>query len=163
MIRGFLPFSRATIMFDVVAVALVGLVPLLLWSITLARRGRYRAHKRVQLGLGLTLLATVGLFEVDVQSTKLHMAGGWRALTLESPFHGAAIDRLLVVHLCFATTTAVLWILVTLHALTTFSNPPAPGPRSGIHKWLGWASTIGLCVTTLTGWTFYYMAFIATS
>jgi hypothetical protein len=161
VIHGFLPFSRATIMFDVVAVALVAFLPVLAWSISLARRGRYALHKRVQLTLAATLFATVLLFEVDVQWSKFMIEGGWRSLTVESPYHGAVIDRLLRVHLSFATVTAVLWVVTTWQAVANFSKPPAPGPHSRNHKALAWTSTVGLFVTSTTGWTFYYLAFVA--
>lgn len=162
MIQGFLPFSRATIMFDVVVIALVAFLPMLAWSISLARRGRYRLHKRVQLSLAVTLFVTVLLFEVDVQWTKFTLEGGWRSLSVESPYQGAPIDRLLRVHLGFATVTAVLWLVTTLQAVANFPKPPVPGPHSRNHKWMAWAATVGLFVTSITGWTFYYMAFVAT-
>lgn len=162
MIEGFLPFSRATIMFDVVAVALVAFLPALAVSILLAKRGRYLLHKRLQLTLGIVLLITVVLFEIDVQATKLFVEGGWRTLTVESPYHGAPIDRLLRFHLVFATTTAVLWIVTVWQALANFPHPPVPGAYGKNHKVLAWCSTVGMILTCTTGWTFYYMAFVAT-
>ena len=163
MIHGFLPFSRATIMFDVVAVALVAFLPALAFSIWQVKKGRYLLHKRLQLILGIILLITVVLFEVDVQASKLFVEGGWRSLTTESPYHGAPIDRLLRVHLVFATITAILWIVTIVQALMNFPSPPLPIQNySRNHKLLGWSATIGMVLTCVTGWTFYYMAFVAT-
>lgn len=161
MFHGFLPFSRATVMFDVVAVALVGFLPALVWGVTLAKRGDFIRHKRVQVTLGVVLLVTVALFELDVQIAKFRFEGGWRELTVSSPYHGPPIDRLLRVHLVFAVVTAVLWTITILQALMTFPNPPSPGPYGRNHKVLGWASTIGMFATSMTGWIFYYMAFVA--
>jgi uncharacterized membrane protein YozB (DUF420 family) len=161
LIPGFFPDSRATIMFDVVVVALVVLLPAVFASILLARRGKFQIHKRAQITLGATLLVAVALFEVDVQMTKLYVEGGWRSLTTPSPYHGDAINRLLAIHLVFSTTTSILWIVTIVHALRSFSHPPAPGPASPWHRRLGWASAVGLALTCLTGWTFYYMAFVA--
>lgn len=162
MIPGFLPFSRATIMFDVVAVALVAFLPALLVSIILVKQGHYLLHKRLQVALGIILLITVVLFEIDVQASKLVVEGGWRTLTVESPYHGTPIDRLLRVHLVFATITALLWIITIVQALMNFPNPPLPSAYSRNHKFLAWSSTIGMVITCVTGWTFYYMAFVAT-
>lgn len=148
-------------MFDVVAVALVAFLPALVWSISLAKRGNYRLHKRVQISLGVILFVTVALFEIDVQTAKWRFEGGWRSLTVDSPYRGAPLDRLLRVHLVFATTTAVLWLVTIFQAIANFASPPAPGPYSRNHKFLAWASTVGMFVTSLTGWTFYYMAFVA--
>jgi hypothetical protein len=162
MIPGFLPFSRATIMFDVVAIALIAFLPALAWSIWLVKRGHFVLHKRIQLLLGIILLITVVLFEVDVQMSKLMVEGGWRTLTVDSPYHGSPINNLLRVHLIFATATALLWIVTITQALMNFPNPPVPGIYSRSHKMLAWASTIGMFITCTTGWTFYYMAFVAT-
>ncbi|MBY0588255.1 DUF420 domain-containing protein [bacterium] len=162
MIPGFLPFSRATIMFDVVAVALIAFLPALAFSIALVKRGHYLLHKRIQVALGVILLITVVLFEVDVQMSKLVVEGGWRTLTVESPYHGKPIDNLLRIHLVFATMTALLWIVTIVQALMNFPKIPVPGPYSRNHKMLGWASTVGMFITCTTGWTFYYMAFVAT-
>lgn len=148
-------------MFDVVVIALVAFLPILAWSIYLVRRGRYLLHKRIQITLGVVLMVTVILFEVDVQSSKFIVKDGWRSLTVESPFHGAPIDRLLRIHLVFATITALLWILTILQALMNFPSPPRPTAYSRNHRILGWASTVGIGATSITGWIFYYMAFVA--
>ena len=150
-------------MFDVVAVALVAFLPALVLSIVLVKRGYYDLHKRIQVILGIVLLITVVLFEVDVQASKLVVEGGWRTLTTDSPYHGAPINNLLRVHLVFATITAVLWAVTIWQALASFPKPPKPGAYSRNHKLLAWASTVGMFVTCVTGWTFYYMAFVATN
>lgn len=163
MIHGFVPYSRATVMFDVVAIALILFLPALGYSIWQVKQGRYLLHKRLQLVLGIVLLITVVLFEIDVQASKLVVEGGWRTLTVDSPYHGTPIDRLLRIHLVFATATALLWILTIVQALMNFPRDPVPIPSySRNHKLLGWCSTIGMVITCITGWTFYYMAFIAT-
>ena len=102
-------------MFDVVTVALVVFLPVLAFSIWQVKHGRYLFHKRLQL-IGIVLLLTVVLFEVDVQVSKIYVEGGWRSLTKESPFQGEPLDRLLRVHLIFATITALLWILTIVQA-----------------------------------------------
>lgn len=163
MLDGFLPFSRATIMFDVVALAMVVFLPSLAWSVSLAKRGRYELHKSVQTTLTVALALTIALFEIDVQTAKWRYEGGWRALTVESPFHGGPLDRLLRVHLAFAVAAAVLWTIAFAQALLNFGRPPSPGPYSRNHKLLAWAAALALTATCATGWTFYYMAFVATS
>lgn len=161
MIHGFLG-TRATIMFDVVTVALVLFLPTLAWSIGHVRRGRYKIHKRVQITLGVTLFLVVSLFEADIQVTRRVLDGGWRSLTTASPYHGALLDQFLRIHLIFATSTAILWIATLAHALAMFPRPPRPGGPSRWHKYLAWSATAGIFATAVTGWTFYYMAFVAT-
>jgi hypothetical protein len=66
----------------------------------------------------------------------------------------------LLVHLVFAVTTPLLWMVTLTLALRRFKNPAAPGPHSRLHKTLGWASTIDITLTSVTGLLFYYVAFV---
>lgn len=163
VLDGFLPFSRATIMFDVVVLAMVLFLPVMAWSVSLAKRGRYELHKRVQTALTIVLALTIALFEIDVQTAKRRYEGGWRALTVESPYHGGPLDRLLRVHLAFAVAAAVLWTIAFAQARLNFGTPPSPGPYSRNHRILAWAAAVGLTATCTTGGAFYYMAFVAAS
>ncbi len=159
-IDGFLG-TRASLMLDVVALALVVLLPAMGAAIVLARWYRaYRWHKRVQLTLGIVLLVTVAAFEADMR------INGWRARAEASPFssHDGSTDWValsLGVHLCFAVTTALLWIVVIARALRQFPNPPLPGSHSRWHRRFGYAAAIDMVLTALTGWTFYWLAFVA--
>jgi putative membrane protein len=159
---GFLGY-RTSFMLDFVVVALVLVVPILLFSLYAVKvRRQYALHRNLQLLLGVVLLIAVGAFEVD-----LHLVqGGWEnvvakqqpALTTERVAHVRALLR---IHLIFATTTPLLWIVTIALALRRFPNPPQPGPHSRLHKILGWLSTIDLSLTSVTGLIFYYGAFVA--
>src|SRR5688572_23261446 len=96
--------TRASLMMDVVVLAMVFVVPVLLWSIWQVRcRRRYALHKRVQLALGAVLGLAVLLFELHVN---LH---DWQARATGSP--GKALPRAvgvaLVVHLCCSIPAAL--------------------------------------------------------
>ncbi|MBI1904557.1 MAG: DUF420 domain-containing protein [Planctomycetia bacterium] len=166
-IDGFLPYSRASIMLDVVFVAMFVVVPALAASICLVKfRRRYALHKKIQLALGATLLVAVALFELDMQ-----FVSGWLDRAKASPYFEVqreAGDALapgfytLYVHLAIAVTTALLWIVVIAQALRKFGRPPAPGLHSRWHARLGTAAAIGMFLTALTGWIFYWQAFVAT-
>src|SRR4029079_9719706 len=94
--------TRATFMLDVVVLAMLGVLPVLAWSIYfLARRRRYTLHKRVQLTLGIVLLVTVALFELDMRMN------GWRERASVSPYMGQGggidwVDAALDIHVCLA-------------------------------------------------------------
>lgn len=161
-IDGFLG-TRASIMLDVVFLAMFAVVPIMVWSIGLARRRRnYRLHKLVQLTLGGVLLAAVVLFEVDMR-----FVSGWQDRAVESPYWGdgvfarSLVWQALAVHLCFAVSTAVLWILVIVRALRNFPSPPQPGLHSAWHRRWGWIAAVDMVLTSLTGWIFYWLAFAA--
>jgi hypothetical protein len=64
--QGFLG-TRADLLMDIVIVALVAVVPIVLYNWQLARRGQYARHKTLQISLALLLAAVVGLFEVNLR------------------------------------------------------------------------------------------------
>lgn len=153
--------TRATFMLDVVVLAMLAVLPVLAWSIYfLARRRRYTLHKRVQLTLGIVLLITVALFELDMRTN------GWRDRASASPYMGQAgglnwVDTALAIHLCFAVTAALLWITVIARALARFDVPAAPGPHSAWHRRFGYLAAIDMAATAVSGWIFYWLAFVA--
>jgi hypothetical protein len=112
--------------------------------------------------LGVVLLAAVGLFEIDLQWVQK----GWenvvakRAVPLTSD-QLAFVRTLLRVHLVFAISTPLLWAATIVLALRHMPSPPQPCPHSRLHKTLGWASTIDIVLTSITGLVFYYFAFAA--
>ncbi len=155
MFDGFIPYSRATLMLDLVTVAMVIIIPMLAWSLYQVRVHRnYALHGKVQLILGTSLLVAVLLFEIDM---RLH---GWRHLATASRFYGNWLNPVLYVHLFFAISTTILWIWTIVGAVRGFAKPPAPGPYSVKHKNVAIFAAIGMFCTAITGWTFYVMAFI---
>jgi hypothetical protein len=161
-LNGFLPGARSSLILDVVVVAMLVVLPLLAASIWLVKRRRnYGLHKLLQLTMATVLLATVVLFEVDI---RLH---GWMHRAAASPFFDseapwrspAGIS--LIVHLLFAVPTVLLWATVVGLALRHFGQDPRPGPHSRWHVPLGWAAAIGMGLTAVTGWVFYWLAFVA--
>ena len=161
--NGFLGYPT-TFMLDFVACALALVVPMLFWSLWLVKfRRRYVAHKRLQIALGIILLLAVTAFEVDVQM----MHGGWENIVAKQQLSPEILAKKisdvrpwLLVHLVFAVTTPLLWIVAITLALRRFGNPPVPGTHSRLHKTLGWASTIDITLTSVTGLLFYYVAFV---
>lgn len=147
-------------MLDVVFLAMFLVIPVLAWSIYLVRVKRnYLLHKRVQVTLGLVLLAAVTLFELDMR------LNGWTHRAVDSPYWGdgtwagSAVMQVLAVHLAFAVTTALVWIAVIARALKRFPSPPVPGPHSAWHRPFGWVAAIDMALTSVTGWIFYWLAF----
>jgi hypothetical protein len=54
-----------------------------------------------------------------------------------------------------------LWPITLGLAWKRFAHPPAPGAHSGLHKKLGWLSTVDITLTSITGLLFYNLAFVA--
>jgi uncharacterized membrane protein YozB (DUF420 family) len=155
-IDGFLG-TRASIMLDVVFLAMFLVIPVMAWGIGLARfRRRYTLHKRVQLAVTVVLLLAVGAFEVDMQ-----FISGWRDRASSSPYWSQGVMTSLYVHLVFAVSTFFLLLYVVVGALRNIPTPAAPSPHSRRHIFWGRLAAIDLTLTAVTGWIFYWVAFVA--
>lgn len=160
MAKGFLGYP-STLMLDAVVCALALVVPVLFFSIYLVKfRRLYLWHRRLQTGLGIALLITVCLFEIDMR-----WHGGWQAILKQRSVQLTDeqfqwVSRVLLVHLVFAVSAVVLWSVTLTHGWRRIPHPPQPSPHSGLHKALGWSSTISLTLTSITGLVFYYYAFM---
>ncbi len=159
-IDGFLG-TRASFMLDVVFLAMFAVLPNLGFSIFLVKyRKRYSLHKKIQITLGVVLLIAVSLFEVDMR-----FISGWEERARLSPYYGTPDSSGLVfytlyIHLFFAVTTTVLWILVIVRALRNFPTPPQPAEHSRKHIFWARLAAIDMFCTAITGWTFYWFAFV---
>ena len=163
---GFLPW-RGSLMLDVVFLAMFLVIPVMAWSIQQAKKGRYTLHKRVQLILAAGLLAAVAAFEVDMQlfTDWRARAAGWSGQPGSPYYNAGSRDGVVVyalwVHLVFAVSTAFLWVFVVVQAMRKFPKPPLPGEHSASHVRWGKLAAYDMFLTALTGWVFYYLAFIA--
>lgn len=160
-IGGFLG-TRGSLMLDVVFLAMFVVTPLLAASVLLVKQRRqFELHKWLQIAMASVLLVAVVLFEIDIR------VNGWEERAEPSPYFELAnkwtctVGIALIVHLSFAAPTLVLWIVVIARALRGFANPPAPGAHSAAHARWGWLAAAGMALTAVTGWIFYWLAFVA--
>ncbi len=160
-ITGFLPW-RGPFMLDAIVIAMVFVLIALAWSIySVKYRNKYLRHKVTQLCLTVGLLILLVFFEVDIQFFE-----NWRERADASPNYDAATRSGLAVyslwiHLFFATTTLALWLLIILQALNRFPSPPRPNGHSRFHARWGMVAAIDMVLTAVTGWVFYFLAFVA--
>lgn len=156
MPSGFIPYSRASFMLDLVVVAMIVVVPVLAWSIYLVRyKHNYSLHKRIQATLGVVLLVTVCFFELDIR------LNGWRQFATDSPFYDTWVFPVLYTHLFFAVSTVLLWVFVIVAALRRFPSPPVPNEYSPRHRQIARIAAIDMVCTAVSGWAFYVLAFVA--
>ncbi len=154
--NGFLG-TRASLMLDLVVVAMVAVVLIMGWSIREVKlRHRYLLHKRVQIALAVILAVTITAFEVDI---RLH---GWeeRASGVLGGTASTLVWTALCVHLCFAVSTVFLWPTVIVLALRRFPNPPLPGDHSLFHRRWARLAAWDMLLTAISGWVFYCLAFV---
>jgi putative membrane protein len=148
--------TRASFMLDAVCVGMVVVMLALAWSIRQVRVHRnFQLHKTVQLGLAGLLVVVLTAFELDIR------LNGWqhRAAGSLDGSPARAVFTALWIHLFFALTTVLLWIVVIVRGLRNFPNPPVPNDHSAFHRRFGWLAAIDMLLTTITGWVFYVMAF----
>lgn len=156
VVPGFIPGSRGSFMLDLVAVAMLAILPAVAVAVKYAKRGSYRSHKTMMLVLSTILLVAVVAFELEMRFI------GWTHLAAESPYSSTLLPYVLGVHICCSVTAAVFLPVTILSALKRFPVPPRPSPYSPKHRSLGKISVVSLAATSVTGWLFYWMAFIAT-
>jgi len=158
--NGLLP-TRASWMLDFVFVAMIAIVPVLMLSIYLVKfRGKYLLHKRMQIYMAAILLTAVVAFEADMR-----FGSGWKPFAVDSPYWTETgwnpIWVVLSIHLCFAIPTPFIWAFVIFRAIRKFPCPPTPCEHSRQHAIGGWIAAIGMTLTAVTGWGFYWLAFVA--
>jgi putative membrane protein len=160
-LSGFLP-GRASFMLDVVVVTMFFVLLALAWSVYAVKyRKMYRSHKTVQITLASSLFVVLLLFETDV-----HYLSSWMERADASPYFDAStrsgpVVYALWIHLFFAITTFILWFLMLVRAVNRFPSPPRPNEHSREHARWGKVAAIDMVLTTVTGWIFYWMAFVA--
>jgi uncharacterized membrane protein YozB (DUF420 family) len=148
--------TRASFMLDFVFVAMFAVIPIMGWSVYQVKfNRRYTLHKWVQVTLGIVLAAAVTAFEIDIRTF------GWeeRAAGLPGGKPAAIIYTVLWIHLCFAVSSAILWVFVIVQALRFFPSPPRPCDYSRRHIFWGQLAAWDMFFTALTGWAFYLLAF----
>jgi len=149
--------SRGSLGMDVVLVGLIALLPVLAWSIAAVRRGQYVLHKRLQLVIVTLLAIAIGFFEIDIR-----LLSDWKERARPSSFWPGGVLWSLGIHLVFAISTLVLWVWVLWEALTRFPNPPVPGGTHGRrHQGMARLAALDLAATAVTGFIFYWLAFVA--
>lgn len=152
---GFIPFSRAPFVMDLLVMAMLCFLPVLGWSVYAIKVKRdFRLHRFLQIALGIILLLTIGIFEYHV---RLY---GWRQHAQESPYFSTWLFPFLYLHLVLATVTVIIWTYTTFQAIKDMIRQPSVKSRR-LHMIIGKASAAGMLLTTVTGWIFYYLAFVA--
>lgn len=154
---GFLPSSRGSFILDFIVLAMAAVIPVLIYSIWQAKyRKNLAFHKTLQIGLGVVLGITILTFELDMR------INGWRHLAKDSPYYDTFVYPALIVHLFFAIPTLFLWTY-TLYAGVKHSIEKSLSKYRIQHRKLGRLSAAFMLGTTVTGWIFYYLAFIASA
>ena len=145
-------------MLDFVAMAMLGVVVVLTISIFQIRvKKRAVLHRNIQITTAIVLTIALVAFEVDVR-----FITAWRELAEVSPyFASGVVDRWLKIHLAFAIPTPLVWCYVIVMGLRKFKTGFHQGKYNRTHRILGRVAAGFMFMTAITGWIFYYVAFVA--
>lgn len=149
--------TRANLVTDVVMLALLIILPLMIYSYRQVRRGHYEQHRNWQLRLGVVLGIAVVLFEIDMQ-----LSGGIYEMAKGGSYYGSQLlDTTLYIHLFFSVSTTLIWLFLLLISLKRFQNPPQPNSFSRQHRLWGRLGMMDMMMTAITGYILYWVAFVA--
>ena len=145
-------------MLDTIFLAMFALVLVMLVSIGIVRFAkRYELHRKIQTTLAVVLLVAIVGFEIEMR-----FFVDWRELALASPFYeSGTVDWLLLIHLCFAIPTPVVWAMLIWRAYRHYDH-------QHLHQHAAWHRCWGriaaglMVMTAVTGCAFYWLAFVAT-
>ena len=145
-------------MLDFVVLAMLGVSAVLAYSIYLIRfKKNPRLHRNVQIVTAIVLTVALIAFEVDVR-----FITAWRELAEPSPYYASGlVDRWLLIHLLFAIPTPFIWATVIFIGLRKFKSGFQQGKFNRIHRISGRIAAAFMFLTAITGWIFYYVAFVA--
>lgn len=142
-------------MLDFVALAMAIILPLIFWSLAQVRKGFYQRHRQAQISIAVVLFIAVCAFELDMR------INGWENAAKPSPWYPSIVFPVLYVHLFFSISTCALWAWTLMGARKNFSIEPRPNQYSSTHRRRGKLAVGGMVMTVITGWFFYYLAFIS--
>ncbi len=147
--------ARGDALIDIGVLSIVAVVPILLWSWSLARRKQWTLHKRVQLTTALVLGIVVLLFEID-----LNQLGGIFAVTADSTYAGTAtLNFWIWIHTAFAISSTFVWLFLVLASLIKFPSPPEPKFFT-THRYFGRLAMILMLGSGATAIPMYIYGFV---
>lgn len=148
--------SRAHWAIDALALAMLVVIPLSMVSFSIVKFFRQtRLHLWLQVAISVVMGVFLLAFELSIRIV------GWREQAEVSPYYESYLLALLFLHLLCAVPAVGLWYYTLYKALKEFSFSAKPGKYSMMHRRMGWVSYLFLLMANLTGYGFYYLAFIA--
>ena len=145
--------TRADVFVDIAMVFFAGAPFLMTQALRLAAQRRYRAHRRLQVGVLLLAIVAVLLLEGSIR-----FGHAVDAFTVSTYYGTATMAGLFAVHLAVAVPTFVGWTVLALLSWRRFPRV-LPGSFSPRHRFWGWLTFVGLWLTCVTGVGLYVLSF----
>ena len=152
LMTGFLG-TRADAFVDV-AIVFFAVAPFLMThALRLAAQRRYRAHRRLQVGVLIGAIVAVLLLEGSIR-----FGHAVDAFTMSAYYGTATMAGLFVIHLAVAVPTFIGWCVLAVLSWRRFLGV-LPGSFSPRHRFLGLLIFAGLWLTCVTGVGLYVLSF----
>ncbi len=145
--------TRADALVDVAMVFFAVAPFLMTQALRLAAQRRYRAHRRLQVGVLLGAIVAVVLLEGSIR-----FGHAVDAFTVSAYYGTATLAGLFAVHLVVAVPTFIGWCVLAILSWRRFTGV-LPGSFSPRHRFWGWLTYLGLWLTCLTGLGLYVLSF----
>ena len=145
--------TRADAFVDVAMVFFAAAPFLMGHALRLAAQRRYRAHRRLQVGVLVGGIVAVLLLEGSIR-----FGGAVEAFAVSAYYGTATMAGLFAVHLAVAVPTFVGWCLLAVLSWRRYPRilPGSFGPR---HRFWGRLTFAGLWLTCVTGMGLYVLSF----
>ena len=145
--------TRADALVDV-AMVFFAVAPFLMpQALRLAAQRRYRAHRRLQVGVLLGAIVAVVLLEGSIR-----FGHAVDAFTVSAYYGTATLAGLFAIHLAVAVPTFIGWCVLAILSWRRFTGV-LPGSFSPRHRFWGRLTFLGLWLTCLTGLGLYVLSF----
>lgn len=139
--------TRAPMFMDIVSLIVAFLPFLMFGNILLAKMKKHKLHAKLQGFLYLFSVVVLVYFEIGVR-----IVGGFAKFMEESSVgHNYAVF-VLIFHIFISVVTLIIWSLTIFQAKKQL--------QLGKHKRFGYATFIGVILTTLTGGWVYMLMFV---
>ena len=145
--------TRADAFVDVAVVAFIVAPFLMTLALRLAVQRRYRAHRRLQVGVLLGAIVAVLLLEGSIR-----FGHAMDAFTVSAYYGTVTMTGLFAVHLAVAVPTFIVWCVLALLSWRRFPGV-LPGAFSPRHRFWGRLTFVGLWFTCVTGVGLYVLSF----
>lgn len=151
--NGFLG-TRADVIIDTVVV-MFALWPFIIFGIIrLASKGRYQAHRNLQVIIFLLAFLLVLALEIDLRFSDLLVE-----IRQTSMYSSTLAKTIFGIHLFIALFTFISWLTLLVRSAKRFENK-LPGSFSGQHRLWGVIVLTGLILTSVTGIAMYTVVFV---
>ncbi len=128
---------------------------LLFYSISLAKKKKYKKHFLSQASLLSITLVVLVYFEIMIR-----IDGGFFEFAKQSSFEHGFLVKYLIFHIAIALVAAVLWIGLFIKSYIIYKNNQLELLKSSNHKKIGMITALFIFLSCITGVFVYLFLFI---